>query len=236
MSLVLANTLGAKITQFPLPDWLAWPFNVIFSPVIFIFNYLLSVTGNQSLSYAFFNTVSVSVGILTVPLMFLVIDIVHEVWGKKMAKEFIYVGIVSMLFMIAITAISVWVPPAARFADQNAAFTTFFGTSIRFAIASILAFYISQMQDIFVFHYLKEKTKGRWYWLRKNISTYLGEFVDSTIFMFVAFYDPAKFPAPVVIKMILPYYIFKILFATIDLPLSYFGVWWVKKSDKALES
>jgi uncharacterized PurR-regulated membrane protein YhhQ (DUF165 family) len=87
MSLVLANTLGAKITQFPLPDWLAWPFNVIFSPVIFIFNYLLSVTGNQSLSYAFFNTVSVSVGILTVPLMFLVIDIVERKWPKNLSMS-----------------------------------------------------------------------------------------------------------------------------------------------------
>ncbi|MFA6992042.1 MAG: queuosine precursor transporter [Candidatus Gracilibacteria bacterium] len=242
MALVLANMLGAKVTQFSVPDWLAWPFNIVFSPIIWIFNFLLEATGNDPLSYAFFNTVSVSVGILTVPLMFLVIDIVHEVWGKKTSREFINTGVIAMALMIVITWISVKVP-VGRFAgvshDQlelyNTAYNGFFSTSIRMAIASITAFYLSQLSDIVIFHFWRKKTHQKMYWIRKNVSTFISEFIDSTIFMFVAFYDPTNFPAGLVIKLILPYYIFKALFALLDTPFAYLGVWWAKKGMKEAE-
>ena len=239
MCLVLANTLGAKVTQFDIPGWLALPFNVLFSPIIFLFNYILEWTGNQPLSYAFFNTISVSVGILTVPLMFLVVDIVHEVWGKKASKQLINVGVISMLIMIGITWISVNLP-VSRFAgvpkDQLEMYTTayngFFSVSIRMAVASILAFYLSQLSDILVFHFWRKQTKGKLYWLRKNVSTFISEMVDSTIFMFVAFYDPTNFPAGLVVKLILPYYIFKALFSLLDTPFAYLGIWWARRGEK----
>ncbi|MFA7685960.1 MAG: queuosine precursor transporter [Candidatus Gracilibacteria bacterium] len=242
MSLVLANTLGAKVTQFDIPNWLAWPFNLIFSPMIFLFNYILTWTGNAPLSYAFFNTISVSVGILTVPLMFLVIDIVHEVWGKKSTKQLINTGVIAMVIMILITWLSVKVP-VGRFAgvapDQldtyNTAYNGFFSVSIRMAIASILAFYLSQLSDILIFHFWRKQTKGKFYWLRKNVSTFISEMLDSTIFMFVAFYDPTNFPASLVIKLILPYYIFKVLFSILDTPFAYLGIWWARRGEKGEE-
>lgn len=229
MALVLANTLGAKITEFSLPDFIAWPFNIVLFPVIWFFNQILMLSGNDPLSYAFFNLIHVSVGILTVPLMFLVVDIVHEVWGQRVSKQFVKTGIIAMLIMIVITMISVYAPPAARFADQDAAYRLIFSTSIRMAIASILAFYLSQMHDIWAFHFWLKKTKGRFYWMRKCFSTFAGELVDSTIFMFVAFYDPATFTASMVIKLIIPYYIFKFLISILDTPFSYAGVKWARK-------
>ena len=57
MSLILANMLGAKVTMFDVPGWLAAPFNVIFFPIIWVFNQLLTVTGNDPLAYKFFNTI-----------------------------------------------------------------------------------------------------------------------------------------------------------------------------------
>jgi uncharacterized integral membrane protein (TIGR00697 family) len=242
MALVLANTLGAKVTQFDIPGWLAAPFNVVFSPIVFLFNYILEWTGNQPLSYAFFNTISVSVGILTVPLMFLVMDIVHEAWGKKAAKDFVNVGVFAMIIMIVITWVSVKVPvgrfagvPADQLEAYTGAYVGFFNVSIRMAIASIIAFYFSQLSDIIIFHFWRKKTHQKMYWLRKNVSTFVSEFVDSTIFMFVAFYDPTNFPAALVIKLILPYYIFKALFALLDTPFAYLGVWWARRGDLELK-
>ncbi|MBT3690291.1 queuosine precursor transporter [bacterium] len=229
MSLILANVLGAKITDFDIPSWLAMPFNVIFAPIVWLFNQLLNLTGNNLLSYKFFNTVHVSVGILTVPLMFLITDIVAEVWGKQVTKQFIKIGIISMLVMIVITTISVLLPPAERFVSMNESYKSIFTVSIRMAIASILAFTLSQMHDVWAFHFWKAKTQSKYLWLRNNLSTIVSQLIDSTVFMFVAFYNPATFPATFVIKLILPYYIFKILFALLDTPLAYLGVWWAKK-------
>jgi len=251
MALVLANTLGAKVTQFAIPSFVAVPLNVIFSPIVWMFNQILVGIGDPVLlgtesgaffNNGFFNIVSVSVGILTVPLMFLVIDIYHEVWGKKATKQLINVGVISMLIMILITWISVKVPvgrfagvPADQLDMYTSAYNGFFSVSIRMAIASILAFYLAQLSDILIFHFWREQTKGKLYWLRKNVSTFISEFVDSTIFMFVAFYDPVNFPAPLVIKLVLPYYIFKALFSLLDTPFAYLGVWWARRGEKGKE-
>ena len=99
------------------------------------------------------------------------------------------------------------------------------------AIASILAFYLAQLSDVLIFHFWRKQTSGKLYWLRKNVSTFISEFVDSTIFMFVAFYDPEYFPAALVIKLILPYYIFKALFALLDTPFAYLGIWWARRGE-----
>ncbi len=232
MALVLANTLGAKITDFNVPSWLALPFNIIFAPLIWLFNQILDLTGNDPLSYRFFNLVHVSVGILTVPLMFLITDIVAEVWGKKVTHQFINIGVISMLVMIVITTISVFLPAAPRFEAMDESYRTIFTVSIRMAIASIFAFYLAQIHDLWVFHFWRVKTKGKHLWIRNNFSTIVSQLIDSTVFMFVAFYNPSTFPATYVIKLILPYYIFKILFALLDTPLAYLGVWWAGKEDK----
>ena len=242
MALILANMLGAKITGFDLPSWLSSPLNVVFFPIIWVFNQILMVTGNDILSYQFFNTINVSVGILTVPLMFLITDIVEEVWGRKVTKDFIKVGVISMLIMIVITWISVKLP-VARFAGAapdkletlTDSYNAFFSTSIRMAIASVTAFYLAQMHDIWAFNFWKKKTGGKFFWLRNNLSTVVSQLLDSTIFMFVAFFHPTNFPAGLVIKLIVPYYIFKILFALIDTPFAYLGVWWARSGGSGKE-
>jgi len=236
MSLILANVLGAKITDFNLPSWLALPFNIIFAPLVWLFNQILLLTGNNLLSYKFFNTIHVSVGILTVPLMFLITDIVAEVWGKETTRQFIKIGVICMLVMIAITTISVLLPAASRFETMNESYKSIFTVSIRMAIASILAFFLAQIHDLWAFHFWKKKTKSKYLWLRNNLSTIVSQLIDSTVFMFVAFYNPAIFPATLVIKLILPYYIFKILFALLDTPFAYLGVWWAKKNNDYEES
>jgi queuosine precursor transporter len=242
MSLILANMLGAKVTAFDVPSWLAMPLNVVFYPIIWLFNQILSVAGNDPLAYKFFNTINVSVGILTVPLMFLITDVIEEVWGRKVTKDFVKVGVTAMLVMIVITWISVKLP-VGRFAGASPdkletlteSYNAFFSTSIRMAIASVIAFYLAQMHDIWAFNFWKKKTGGRFLWLRNNLSTVVSQFLDSTIFMFVAFYHPENFPAALVIKLVVPYYIFKILFALVDTPFVYLGVWWARRGDTGRE-
>ena len=163
--------------------------------------------------------------------MFLVTDIVAEVIGKQVARKFIYFGISAMLFVLIITAISVWLPadPSRAFFSQEA-YAGIFGVSIRIMIASIIAFLMAQYHDVWAFHFWKEKTKGKLLWLRNNLSTFASQFIDSTVFMFVAFYGVSeRFDTLFIFSLILPYWIFKILFALLDTPLIYAGVKWLKE-------
>jgi len=228
-ALILSNVLGAKIIELHLPAFISIPLNIIFFPIIYLLKAFLFSIGGRDISLNFFNTVGVSVGILTVPIMFLITDVIEEVEGKKKVKEFIFVGVSALIMTVVLTTIAVILPSAARSVDP-AFYNAIFKVTIRMTIASILAFIIAQLHDMWSFDFWKKKTKGKHLWIRNNLSTIISQLIDSVIFMFVAFYKSAPmWDAVFVISLIVPYWIFKILFALLDTPFAYLGVWWLKK-------
>ncbi|MFA6410253.1 MAG: queuosine precursor transporter [Candidatus Buchananbacteria bacterium] len=236
-ALLSANFLGAKITAFSLPLILAWILNIIFWPLIFLINLIAAVLpaytvfGQPFLLYNFFDVIHVSVAILTVPIMFLVNDIISEVAGKPVAHKLINLALIVMLVTLVITVISVWLPadPSRQYFSQQA-YADIFGVSLRMTVASIIAFILAQKHDVWAFNFWRKKTNGKWLWLRNNASNFSSEFVDSTVFMFIAFYGLSpKFNAVYIFSLIIPYWIFKILFSLIQTPFCYLGVKWLKK-------
>lgn len=173
-----------------------------------------------------------SVGIFAYPITFLVTDVIEEVHGKKKAQNLIWVGFISLLFVLGITYLALNLPSAARdfFPD---AYSKIFGISIRIMIASLVAFLISQTHDVWAFNFWKQKTKGKFLWLRNNLSTIVSQFIDTVIFMFIAFYHVTpKHTAAYMFVLIIPYWLLKVLFAVFDTPLIYAGVWWLKREKK----
>jgi len=172
--------------------------------------------------------VRVSVGIFFVPLMFLVTDVISEVYGKKKAKQFVIIALVVLAILFAMTYLSIWLPANTTWGNQEA-YASVFGASLRMIIASMVAFALSQFHDVWSFHALKKLTKGKFLWLRNNVSTMVSQFIDTTVFMFIAFYAISpKFTAGFIFSLILPYWLFKIAFAALDTPLVYAGVRWLK--------
>lgn len=176
--------------------------------------------------------ISVSVGIFAYPLTFMITDIVGEVYGKKVSRQFLFIGVISLIVLFAYTALAVALPPAARFADQ-AAYETIFSNSLRFIAASIIAFAVSQAHDIITFAALKKRTEGKLLWFRNNLSTFLSQGIDTFLFMFIAFYNTSpRMTAGFVTELALTYWGLKILFAFIDTPLVYAGVRWLRAGMK----
>ena len=173
--------------------------------------------------------VRVSVGIFFIPILFLITDIVSEVLGKKKAQEFVYISIFVLIFTLIMMYIAIKMPPNETWGNQEA-FASVFSSNLRMIIASVIAFIISQFHDVWVFNLLKKKTKGKYLWLRNNVSTIASQFIDTTIFMFIAFYkiNPG-FTASFIVSLIIPYFIFKVVFALLDTPLCYLGVKWLRK-------
>ena len=173
--------------------------------------------------------VDFSVGIFAYPITFLITDIIEEVNGKEKAKNLVLVGFISLLLVLAITALAVSLPSAARdfFPD---AYNKIFGISLRIMVASMAAFLISQYHDVWAFNFWKQKTKGKYLWLRNNLSTIVSQFIDTVIFMFIAFYAiTPKHDVAYMFVLIIPYWLLKVLVAVADTPLVYAGRWWLKK-------
>ncbi len=183
--------------------------------------------------------VEFSVGIFAYPLTFLITDVICEVHGKEKTKHFVWTGFISVLFVLLLTALAVWLPFAPRSYIQAEQYNPVFGIGLRFFIASITAFLLSQFHDVWAFNFWKQKTKGKFLWLRNNASTIVSQFIDTVVFMFIAlYYIPSlpqivntspKFTVAYLFTLIVPYYLLKVVVALADTPICYLGVWWLKK-------
>jgi len=195
------------------------------------------------LKVADFGVFVASVGILLFPILFVITDIIEEVHGKKKAQEIVIIGFITLVIVLIVTVIAVALPHASRSVmgqqDLQTAYDTIFGTTIRIFIASITGFLIAQLHDVWAFNFWKQKTKGKHLWLRNNLSTIVSQFIDTTLFMFIAFWGATQtsffdlsntvYTAEFVfLRMALPYWFVKILFALGDTPFCYLGVRWLR--------
>jgi hypothetical protein len=172
--------------------------------------------------------IRVSVGIFVFPLLFVITDVIEEVYGKIKAKLFVYTGLATLAFTFIMVYISIIAPPNAAWGNQ-AAYESIFGVSLRMIAASFVAFFFSQMHDVWAFQFWKKKTGGKWLWLRNNLSTIVSQALDTVIFMFIAFYKVTpKFTVPFIISLIIPYWLLKVLFAFCDTPFVYLGARWLR--------
>ena len=176
--------------------------------------------------------IPVSVAIFMIPITFLITDVVSEVMGKKTAQQFVFIGIISLVVIFLYVLLSVNLLPNERY-SFNEEYKTIFGSSLRIIIASITAFALAQFHDVWAFHFWKAKTKGRFLWLRNNLSTIVSQAIDTFVFMMIAFYQVTpRFTFGFVISLAIPFYLFKIAFAILDTPLVYLGVRWLRDSKK----
>ena len=175
--------------------------------------------------------VRVSVGIFFMPALFLVTDIIGEVKGHKDATLFVRMSIFMLALLFVMTGISVKIAPHPSW-DLQSQYQQVFGMSMRMSLASLVSFAVSQTIDIKIFMLFKKISGGKRLWIRNNISTMTSQFIDTVIFMFIAFYQlTPTFTVSYVFALIIPYWIFKVVFALIDTPLCYLGVKWLSKKD-----
>ena len=173
--------------------------------------------------------IPVSVGIFMVPFIFLITDIVQEVYGKCVVKRFLMWGVIASIFVLLFTALFVYLEPHEKF-SFNEEYETIFWNSLRMLIASLVAFILSQTHDIIAYDWWKKQTKGKSLWVRNNFSTIPSQFIDTFVFMMIAFYHTTPdYTFVFIITLAIPYYLFKISFAILDTPLVYLWVNWLSK-------
>jgi uncharacterized integral membrane protein (TIGR00697 family) len=71
-------------------------------------------------------------------------------------------------------------------------------------------------------------------WFRNNISNFISQFLDTFIFMTLAFYEfgqPISVNTAFLISIILPYWVLKCCMSIVETPLVYLGVQWLTKSE-----
>ena len=177
----------------------------------------------------FFGLFTQSIGIILWPIVFILTDLINEHFGKDGVKKLTYVtvGLISFAFIILTIAIKI---PATTFSPiNNEVFKTVFGQSQWIIIGSIVAFFISQLVDVYVFVILKKITGNKFIWLRATGSTLVSQLVDTFIVQYIAFVLPAKWNLDEFITNASWGYLFKLIIAIALIPIIYIGHYLIDK-------
>jgi uncharacterized integral membrane protein (TIGR00697 family) len=207
---IVAEFIGGKI--FSLEKTLG------IDPITF------SLFGEQGLSF------NLTAGVLLWPIVFIMTDIINEYYGMRGVRFLSYmtVGLISLSFFAAYGAIHLvpadwWVGVNAEkgIPDTQKAYSQIFGQGMWIIVASIVAFLVGQILDVFIFHQIKEKTGEKMIWLRATGSTLVSQLIDSLVVIIIAFKLGQDWSWAKVIAIALVGYSYKFVVAILITPLIY---------------
>lgn len=150
--------------------------------------------------------------------VFLATDMLGELYGKAEAKRGVLLGFTVLVLATVYMQIALaFTPTGDDFAQPH--LEAIFGVLPRIALASMAAYLVSQLHDVWAFHFWKSRTGDSMLWLRNNASTLVSQLLDSSIFCVVAFWG--VFPGPVLLEIMFTTYAFKSFVALLDTPFLY---------------
>ena len=135
-------------------------------------------------------------GVLLWPLEFVITDIVNEYYGPKAVRRISFTAVILIAYAFLMYFLAIRIPPADAWINSSSkqgvdniqtSFHAIFGQNNRIIIGSIVAFLVSQIVDVTVFHKIKRMTGDKHLWLRATGSTLVSQIVDSYIVLFIAF-------------------------------------------------
>lgn len=207
VTLVLTNVVAAKLFAVPLPG------------------FLQELMGREVLT--------LTAGLVTYPVTFLLTDTVAEIWGQRRAAFMVWAGFAMSFLMLIVLRIAVALEPSpiwslevegtASFSTpseaQAAYAATFFAPGI-LVLASMSAYLVAQLVDVRLYHFWWRVTGGKHLWLRNNGSTWISQLLDTTIVNSI-FLPFLGVPWAEIWVIIAASYVAKLLIAALDTPLIY---------------
>lgn len=151
---------------------------------------------------------------------FLVTDIMSENYGKKTARNAVFFGFFTLIVTTLLMNLAIWFEPNS-FDISQSHIEAIFGFFPALVFASLLAFGISQLHDIWSYNFWKQRKPDiKFIWLRNNLSTMVSQLLDSLIFTLVATLF-GVFPWEEFVLLFLSTYVLKFLVAILDTPFLY---------------
>ncbi len=176
-------------------------------------------------------TLDFTAGTVIWPIVFIMTDTINEYYGMRGVRmiSWLAAGLVAYGFLFAYIAIhlapaSWWVGEAVSqgVPDYQAAYSAIFGQGMWIIVGSLVAFLLSQMIDVKVFHRIRKHTGERHAWLRATGSTAVSQVFDSFVVLYIAFViGPQHWPTAQFLAIGTLNYLYKMGAAIALIPLLY---------------
>lgn len=170
--------------------------------------------------------VGVSVTVLYFPFVYVISDVVTEVYGYAAARRILWYTLAASVTAGLMYQVAVAVPPAPFFEGQEA-YSTVFGIVPRVLLGGWLAVFAGDISNNFVLAKLKVYMNGSKLWVRTISSTLVGQFLNTAVFYSVAL--SGVLPTEVLLKAIVAGWLIKVAVEALFTPATYWVVAKVKK-------
>lgn len=175
---------------------------------------------------------SIPLGLITYPLTFLIANFVTEIYGKKAARQMVYIALAMNVLAYLIIKLALVLPSEG---STGGAFEQVMGLSGMRIFASLLAYFISQIVDVQLYAFIRKWTGQRFLWLSNNGSTLCSQMVDTLIIDTVFLYFGLGMRVVDILPIMLFSYLYKMLFSLINTPLLYLFLFGMKKGRPSKE-
>lgn len=186
--------------------------------IVAFFAAMLLISNISATKLVAFGPIITDGGAILFPLIYILGDVLTEVYGYAYARRAIWTGFgVMILGVFTFSAVRV-LPAAADYTDQSA-FDAILGFLPRIVLASLLAYLIGSFVNSYVLAKMKQSRWKKRLWVRLIGSTVVGELGDTIVFGLVAF--AGILTAKDMVAFILIGWIFKTLVEVLVLPITY---------------
>lgn len=157
-------------------------------------------------------------GAFLFPLVYIVGDVLSEVYGLKAARRAIFLAF-ALSILASLTFWAVQAAPPADGWENQGAFEAVLGFVPRIVLASVCGFLVGQLLNAYVLVKIKERTAERALWFRLIGSTVVGELADTLTFCTIAFYGVIT--GSDFVNYVITGYVYKTLLEVVLLPITY---------------
>ena len=164
--------------------------------------------------------------IFVFPISYIFGDVLTEVYGYRLARRVIWLGFACNLIFVFFAWVGQLLPPAG-FWEGQAAYQSILGNTPRLLAASFLGYLAGEFANSFVLSRMKILTRGRWLWSRTIGSTVVGQALDTSIFITLAFIGTGA----TVPQMILYHWASKVFIEAVCTPGTYAIVNLLKRAE-----
>jgi len=163
--------------------------------------------------------VTMPAAIILFPITYILSDLFSEVYGYKWSRLTNILGLIMNLFAVMVFMIAISMPAPSHF-ELQIEFSKVLGSTPRILFASTMGIYIGDLLNDITFAMMKRKhiDSHKGFRSRAIISSLVGQFGDSLVFIPIAFYG--LMPFKVMLNTIIMQPIIKVAYEILILPIT----------------
>ena len=179
---------GVPLTAYDIKDRheVSWMVYISLNLLLFMLYIFTSVAAVKPL-YLEGLEVIVTPGTFLYPLTFLIVDILNEYYGFRLARRAIFFAFASNALIIMLLSATTVLPGLPGWALE-VPYAKVVSQLSSVLVASSVSFLVSEYVNSYVLCKIKELTNARWLYIRVFLSTVCAVVIDSVLFCFIAFY------------------------------------------------